>query len=39
VVVDAPATGHAIALLQAPRTFSAPDRVGPIGSQAGEIGD
>jgi anion-transporting ArsA/GET3 family ATPase len=39
VVVDAPATGHAIALLQAPRTFGRLDRVGPIGDQAGEIRD
>jgi anion-transporting ArsA/GET3 family ATPase len=39
VVVDAPATGHAIALLQAPRTFSRLDRVGPIGEQAGEVRD
>ena len=39
VVVDAPATGHAIALLQAPRTFSRIGRVGPIGEQAGEIRD
>jgi anion-transporting ArsA/GET3 family ATPase len=37
VVVDAPASGHAIALLQAPATFSRLDRVGPIGEQAGEI--
>ncbi|HKE77971.1 MAG TPA: ArsA-related P-loop ATPase [Solirubrobacteraceae bacterium] len=37
VIVDAPATGHAIALLQAPRTYTRLDRVGPIGAQAGEI--
>ncbi len=39
VVVDGPATGHAIALLQAPRTYSQLDRVGPIGRQAGQIRD
>jgi anion-transporting ArsA/GET3 family ATPase len=39
VIVDGPATGHAIALLQAPRTFSRLDRVGPIGEQAAEIRD
>jgi anion-transporting ArsA/GET3 family ATPase len=39
VVVDAPSTGHAVALLQAPRTFSRLGGVGPIGHQAGKIRD
>ncbi|HEX2016180.1 MAG TPA: ArsA-related P-loop ATPase, partial [Solirubrobacteraceae bacterium] len=34
VIVDAPATGHALALLQAPRTFADVARVGPIHRQA-----
>jgi anion-transporting ArsA/GET3 family ATPase len=34
VVLDAPATGHALGLLGAPRTFEAIARVGPIASQA-----
>lgn len=34
VVLDAPATGHAIALLQAPRTFAAAAAAGPIAAQA-----
>ena len=38
-VVDAPATGHALGLLRAPRTFAEIARVGPIGRQAGEIRD
>jgi anion-transporting ArsA/GET3 family ATPase len=37
VVVDAPATGHALALLRAPRTYANIARVGPIGRQAGQI--
>jgi anion-transporting ArsA/GET3 family ATPase len=37
VVVDAPATGHGIALLQAPRTFAAAAKVGPIARQGGVI--
>jgi anion-transporting ArsA/GET3 family ATPase len=37
VIVDAPATGHGIALLRAPRTFAAIARVGPIHRQAGII--
>jgi hypothetical protein len=34
VIVDAPATGHGIALLSAPRTFGDIARVGPIARQA-----
>ncbi len=34
VIVDAPATGHGIALLRAPRTFGDIARVGPIAHQA-----
>jgi anion-transporting ArsA/GET3 family ATPase len=34
VIVDAPATGHGIALLRAPRTFGEIARVGPINHQA-----
>lgn len=37
VVVDAPATGHAVALLEAPRTFSGAAKVGPIARQGGII--
>jgi len=36
VIVDAPATGHGIALLQAPRTFAKAAQIGPIARQ-GEI--
>ncbi len=38
VVVDAPATGQSIAMLQAPQTFAEIARVGPIGRQAETIG-
>jgi anion-transporting ArsA/GET3 family ATPase len=34
VVLDAPATGHGLALLDAPRTFADAARVGPIARQA-----
>jgi anion-transporting ArsA/GET3 family ATPase len=34
VILDAPATGHAIALLSSPRTFAGLARVGPIAAQA-----
>lgn len=34
VIVDAPATGHGISLLQTPRTFAGIARVGPIHTQA-----
>ena len=37
VIVDAPATGHGVAMLRAPRTFSDVARVGPIHRQAGII--
>src|SRR3954471_2808452 len=37
VIVDAPATGHGIAMLRAPQTFSEVARVGPIHRQAGYI--
>jgi anion-transporting ArsA/GET3 family ATPase len=37
VIVDAPATGHGLALLRAPRTFSDIARVGPIHRQAETI--
>jgi len=37
VVLDAPASGHGLALLGAPRTFSEAARVGPIHRQAGQI--
>jgi len=36
-IVDAPATGHGLAMLRAPSTFAAVARVGPIGRQAEEI--
>jgi Anion-transporting ATPase len=34
VVVDAPATGHALGMLAAPRTLAAVARIGPVGEQA-----
>jgi len=37
VILDAPASGHGLALLGAPRTFSDAARVGPIHRQAGQI--
>ncbi len=37
VVLDAPATGHALGLLQAPQTFGAIARVGPIFGQAEHV--
>jgi anion-transporting ArsA/GET3 family ATPase len=37
VVVDAPATGHGVAILAAPRTFAEAARVGPIARQGGII--
>ena len=39
VVLDAPSSGHAVGLLQAPRTFSRLGGPGPIGHQAGRIRD
>jgi anion-transporting ArsA/GET3 family ATPase len=38
-IVDAPATGHGVALLRAPRTYAQIARVGPIAKQAGSIHD
>jgi anion-transporting ArsA/GET3 family ATPase len=37
VIVDAPATGHGIGILRAPRTFAEIAKVGPISRQAGKI--
>jgi len=37
VVLDAPATGHGLALLKAPRTFSEAARVGPVSRQGRTI--
>jgi anion-transporting ArsA/GET3 family ATPase len=37
VVLDAPATGHGLAMLRAPSTFASVARVGPIAHQGGEI--
>ena len=37
VVVDAPATGHGLALLDAPRTFADVAAAGPVSRQAGRI--
>ena len=37
VIFDAPASGHGLAMLAAPRTFSEAARVGPIHRQAGRI--
>jgi anion-transporting ArsA/GET3 family ATPase len=37
VVLDAPATGHALGLLSSPRTFGAIARVGPIAGQTREL--
>jgi anion-transporting ArsA/GET3 family ATPase len=37
VIMDAPATGHALALLRAPRTYANIARVGPIARQAALI--
>lgn len=37
VILDAPASGHGLALLGAPRTFSEAARLGPIHRQAGQI--
>jgi anion-transporting ArsA/GET3 family ATPase len=36
-IVDAPATGHGLAMLSAPSTFASVARVGPIGRQAEKI--
>jgi anion-transporting ArsA/GET3 family ATPase len=37
VVIDAPATGHALGLLQSPQTFGAIARVGPIAGQSERV--
>lgn len=37
VVVDAPATGHALGMLAAPRTLAGVARIGPVGEQAREL--
>jgi anion-transporting ArsA/GET3 family ATPase len=37
VVLDAPATGHALALLRSPQLFSAIARVGPVARQARQV--
>ncbi len=39
VIVDAPASGHGLAMLSTPRTFSEIARVGPIRRQAGRVAD
>jgi anion-transporting ArsA/GET3 family ATPase len=38
VIVDAPATGHGVGLLQTPQSFAEIARVGPLAHQAGTIG-
>jgi len=37
IVFDAPATGHALAMLRSPHTFGTIARVGPIARQAGHV--
>ena len=37
VIMDAPATGHALALMRAPRTYANVARVGPVARQAAQI--
>jgi anion-transporting ArsA/GET3 family ATPase len=39
VIVDAPASGHGLALLRTPATFASIARVGPIAHQAGSIAE
>jgi anion-transporting ArsA/GET3 family ATPase len=39
VILDAPATGHALGMLGSPRTFGAIARVGPIAGQAEQVRD
>jgi Anion-transporting ATPase len=39
VVLDAPATGHALAMLRSPQTFAAIVRVGPLAEQAQGVRD
>ncbi|MHB8533562.1 MAG: ArsA family ATPase [Solirubrobacteraceae bacterium] len=37
VILDAPATGHALGMLRSPETFGAIARVGPVARQTGEL--
>jgi anion-transporting ArsA/GET3 family ATPase len=39
VILDAPATGHALGLLHSPQTFGAIARVGPIASQTRQVSE
>jgi anion-transporting ArsA/GET3 family ATPase len=39
VILDAPATGHALAMLSSPQTFAALARVGPIASQSRHVSE
>src|SRR5271165_930286 len=39
VILDAPATGHALGMLRSPQTFGAIARVGPVATQAERVGD
>jgi anion-transporting ArsA/GET3 family ATPase len=39
VILDAPATGHALGMLHSPQTFGAIARVGPIASQTKKVGE
>jgi anion-transporting ArsA/GET3 family ATPase len=39
VILDAPATGHALGLLRSPQTFGAIARVGPVATQAERVQD
>jgi anion-transporting ArsA/GET3 family ATPase len=39
VILDAPATGHALGMLHSPQTFGAIARVGPIASQTGQVSE
>jgi anion-transporting ArsA/GET3 family ATPase len=39
VILDAPATGHALAMLSSPQTFAALARVGPIANQSRSVGE
>jgi hypothetical protein len=39
VILDAPATGHALGLLRSPQTFGAIARVGPIAKQTAQISE
>jgi hypothetical protein len=39
VILDAPATGHALGMLHSPQTFGAIARVGPIASQTRRVGE